>query len=137
MYKRILVAVDQSQTSILAFNEAIKIAKSQGARLMIMNVLDEYIPDNRWISDEIKKYQNKARDASKKMLKKMITQANSKGISTETRLIEIKNIKERVSKKILAAAKKDSADLIVIGTHGRRGLRRFFIGSVAEEVIRS
>ncbi len=53
----------------------------------------------------------------------------------ESLLVEMKSPQDRVSEKIIEAAKAWPADLLVIGTHGRRGVHHLFLGSVAEEVI--
>mgnify|MGYP002392576450 CR=1 FL=1 len=58
------------------------------------------------------------------------------GVAVETSLITIEDLDERIPEAIADDAEAWSADLIVIGTHGRRGLSRLFLGSIAEGVIR-
>lgn len=136
MFKRILVAVDGSSTAERALQEAIKLAGGLQAQLRIVHVVDSVnlnlsveIPDPTGIWDAMRK-------AGEEILRKAGTVANEAGISAETRLIEIDALGQRIPEVIAADADAWSADLIVIGTHGRRGLSHLLLGSVAEGVVR-
>lgn len=136
MFKRILVAVDGSSTADRALQEAIKLAgKCQGS-LRIVHVVDivnvnlgAEFPDSPEISAAITK-------SGQDILRKAEAVAGEAGIAVETRLIEIDTLGRRIPEMIAADADAWPADLIVIGTHGRRGLSRLLLGSVAEGVVR-
>lgn len=139
MFKRILVAVDGSHTAELALQEAIKLAKELRAKLRIVHVVDvvninlavEFPnPSNpSGISDAMTR-------SGQEILRKAEAAAHAAGVQVVTRLIEIDTLGQRIPEVIAADAKVWPADLIVIGTHGRRGLSRLFMGSVAEGVAR-
>lgn len=136
MFKRILVAVDGSGTAELALQEAIKLAKELQARLRIVHVVDfvninlgEEFPNPSEISDAMIK-------SGQEILRKAETVARGAGILVETRLLEIDTLGHRIPEMIAADAEAWPADLIVICTHGRRGLSHLFLGSVAEGVVR-
>jgi len=136
MFKRILVAVDGSDTANLALHEAIKLAGELHAQLRIVHAVDtvninlgaEYY-DSSSISDALTK-------GGREILRKAELVAREAGISVETRLIEIDTLGHRIPEVIAADAESWPADLIVICTHGRRGLSHLFLGSVAEGVVR-
>lgn len=135
-YKRILVAVDGSKTSALAFQEAITQAKAFKATLCIVHVIEK-LPTHVAYAIDVAKYQDIALKAAQKTLEKYSKLAAKNKIPAKTRLIEIINYKDSISKKILQAVKKSKADLLVMGTHGRTGFSRFMLGSVAEETLKS
>ena len=136
MFKRILVAVDGSTTSDQALQEAIKLAKEINAQLRIVHVvdtmsvsLDTEFPDPLLFSQTmIANGQSILRNAA--------AQAKQAGIPAETHLIEIQTMGHRIPEAIAADAESWSADLIVICTHGRKGLSHLLLGSVAEGLMR-
>ena len=136
MFKRILVAVDGSHTAELALQEAIKLAAEVRAQLRIVHVVDivnlnlsTEFPNPTEIWDAMTK-------AGKEILRKAAAAANEAGIAVESGLIEIDTLGQRIPEVIAADADAWSAELVVIGTHGRRGLSRLLMGSVAEGVVR-
>lgn len=136
MFKRILVAVDGSHTAELALHQAIKLAKELQAQLRIVHAVDivninlgTEFPDPSEISDAIT-------NSGQEILRKAEAVARTAGIQVETRLIEIDTLGQRIPEMIAADAEAWPADLIVICTHGRRGLSHLFLGSVAEGVVR-
>lgn len=136
MFKRILVAVDGSHTAELALQEAIKLAREQRAQLRIVHAVDMVdtnlgteFPDTSGILDAMA-------GGGREILRKAETVARAAGIPVETRLIEIDTLGHRIPEMIAADAEAWPADLIVICTHGRRGLSHLFLGSVAEGVVR-
>ena len=136
MYKRILVAVDGSDTAELALQEAIKLAKEHQALLRIVHVVDSVninpgveFPNLYDIADALVK-------CGQDILSKAGAAACEAGIAVETRLIEIDTLGARLPEMIAADAEAWAADLIVICTHGRRGLSHLFLGSVAEGLVR-
>jgi len=135
VFKRILVAVDGSHTADQALEQAIKLVKELQSQLRIVHVVDvvnimgaEFI-DSTEFSGAITKN-------GQEILNKAEAVARQAEIPVETRLIVIDSLGYRIPEMIAADAETWSADLIVIGTHGRRGLSRLFLGSVAEGVIR-
>lgn len=136
MYQKIIVAIDDSETSRCALQEAAQLAKAHGAQLCIVHVADETLlgMHNRTFSTTIDLDQ--AREAIREAGRKLLADVKTKleGIDAETLLTEADN--QRVSEVIVDAAKQWGADLIVLGTHGRRGLQRLILGSVAEQLVR-
>jgi len=137
MYKRILIAVDGSDTSKLALNEALALAKAQQSQLRIVHVVDAatlFVSDNFYV--DVAKLEAALVEAGKKILAESLAAAEKAGIHAETRLAENENLNARVADMIVQDAKAWPAELIVVGTHGRRGLSHLFMGSVAEGVLR-
>lgn len=136
MFKRILVAVDGSDTAEQALLEAINLAKEHQAQLRIVHAVDivnlnvsTEFPQSSEISDAMTRN-------GREILRKAEAVARSAGIPVETRLIEIDTLGHRIPEMIAADAEAWPADLIVICTHGRRGVSHLFLGSVAEGVVR-
>ena len=136
MYKRVLVAVDGSSTSTLALREAIKLAKEQQSIVRLVHVVDlstTYMDvETPWPRDEI---QRAYREEGRKILKKAETAARRAGIQFDSKLLEV-DYGGRITEAISDQAERWPADLIVIGTHGRRGVSHLLLGSVAEGVVR-
>ena len=134
MYNRILVPTDGSHTATLGLREAIKLAEAQGSQIRIIHVLDELLTVSSEIygvlSDRIIEQLRKSGSA---FLATAQTLARNAGISVETQLVE--TLGGPAGEYIVRAAKDWPADLIVCGTHGRRGLRRIVLGSDAEYIV--
>jgi nucleotide-binding universal stress UspA family protein len=137
MFNRILVAVDASETSDLALQAAIRLASEQHASLRIVHVIDttninnmgtEYLDLSSMLEGLVKNGES--------ILGKAETTATAAGVAVETNLIQIETMNQHVSEAIANEAEAWPADLIVIGTHGRRGLTRLLLGSVAEGTAR-
>lgn len=136
MYQRILVPVDGSSTSDSALREAIKLANDRKAELRIVHALEDFAP--MWDVEvlNINDIREGLRQAGRRVLTKAEAVARDAGIKAETKLIETSPPGARVASMIAAEAKAWPADLIVIGTHGRRGVDHLLMGSVAEGVVR-
>lgn len=136
MYGKILVPVDGSETSTLGLNEAIKIAKSQGSQIRLVHIVNEFILDYTYSPGL---YANNLIESLRKGGRTILDIAETivqrHGITPECVLLE--SIGGPAADLILAQAKEWPADLIVMGTHGRRGLARVAMGSDAEEVVRA
>ena len=139
MYSRILVAVDGSDTAKLALDHALQLAREQRARLRIVHALESvhflvslaggYPFDASALLDSM-------REDGKQVLDHAQAQASSAGVEAESALIEGEAPMDRTATIILQDALRWNADLIVIGTHGRRGFDRVVLGSVAEALVR-
>ncbi len=136
MYSKIVVPVDGSEPSALGLNEAIKIAKNQGSQLRLVHIVNEFILDYTYCPGNYgENLIESLRAGGRAILKHAETTARQQGITPECVLLE--SIGGAAADLILAQAKAWSADLIVMGTHGRRGLARVAMGSDAEEVVRA
>jgi len=138
MYQKILVPIDGSPTSNLGLNEAIKLAKDQSAKLRLIHVVDEY---HAMSNVDVMAYSNtdylleSMRQGGKMIVEKAEALAKRNGVTPESVIIE--SFGGGAADSIVAQAKKWGADLIVLGTHGRRGVRRIVLGSDAELVVRT
>lgn len=137
MYKRILVSVDGSATSGKGLDEAAKLAKVCGASLRLIHIVDPipfttgYEAMGRNTGREIADIEA----AAQKLLDEGKQQAMANGASdVDTALVERSTA--RISERIVEHAKSWGAELIVIGTHGRRGVGRILLGSDAEQTVR-
>ena len=136
MYKSILVAIDDSDTSRCALAEALHIAKCSNAKLYIAHVADETLMGmhGRTFSTSLNIDNAMAAiaEAGRQLLADALT--GSEGVNVETILLEARN--RRVSEILVDKAKTLGVDLIVIGRHGKRGLATLILGSVAEQVAK-
>ncbi|MGO9995300.1 MAG: universal stress protein [Steroidobacteraceae bacterium] len=135
MYGKILVPIDGSDTSFCGLHEAIKIAKSQGSQIRLLHIVNEFMFDYLY-SPGI--YPSNVLEALRESGKKVVHDAEAmlrqQGLEPQSVMLEA--IGGPASDLILEQAKQWPADLIVMGTHGRRGLVRVAMGSDAEEVVR-
>lgn len=137
MYKRIFVPVDGSATSRRGLRAAADLARAQRAKLTILTVVDT-MPMLATFEGGMAFDQamiDALRDGARKVLAQAAAEAKKRGVTAKKVLAE--NTAGRVADVIVRQAKKARADLIVIGTHGRRGLTRMVMGSDAELVVRS
>jgi nucleotide-binding universal stress UspA family protein len=84
----------------------------------------------------LSKYEASVRKSGNQMLKHAVAIADKAGVKSERRLLEVQQLRDRIADQIARETKNWRAELIVIGTHGRRGVSRLLLGSVAESVIR-
>lgn len=137
MFNRILVALDGSQTSGLALHEAIKLAKELKSQIRVVHVVDEVTlnwPENS--GSDFLAVTESFRKAGQELLDKAKEELQKAGLTAEIKLREIETLGHRVAEEIAHEAASWPADLIVIGSHGRRGVSRLLLGSVAEGVSR-
>jgi nucleotide-binding universal stress UspA family protein len=136
MFKRILIPVDGSQTATQALVAALQLARDGGARVRLVTVvedisaLDSYGAYGTYSGDLVKAL----RERSEHVLADALAVALSAGVEADTLLYDKSG--ERLGEVIADAAGLWHADLIVVGTHGRRGMGRMFLGSGAEQIIR-
>lgn len=137
MYKRILVSVDGSSTSGKGLDEAVKLAKVCNASLRLIHIVDPipfttgYEAMGRNTGREIAEIEA----AAQRLLEEGRQRALASGATdVDTALVERSTA--RISERIVEHAKSWGAELIVIGTHGRRGVGRMLLGSDAEQTVR-
>lgn len=134
MYKRILVPLDGSDTSERGLREAIGIAHRQRTHLILLHVIDNF-PTLREIAsnESIEQLQARRRSAAEELLSHAERLAHKSQVQTQT---SVCIAADTLSDTIVDTATKTGCELIVIGTHGRSGIRRGLLGSVAEGVSR-
>ncbi len=136
MYKKILVPIDGSATSEAGLLEACKLAKAQpGSQIRLVHVVDEIMtvmPES--YGDAFEAISDSLCRAGTSLLTKCESLAREHGVTVETELMEAMGTP--AGETVIKAAREWSADLIVCGTHGRRGLRRIVMGSDAEHILR-
>lgn len=136
MYQRILVATDGSTLSKKAVSNAIALAATCGAELVAMKVVPRYpqayfegsIPLS---AQEVSRIEAEWTASAQDILAAVEKSANAKGVKTKT--VTVKS--DLVSDAIIAAAKKHKADLIVMASHGRKGIKRLLLGSETQQVL--
>lgn len=132
--RRIIHPTDFSRASSAAFDKAVELAKTNGAQLTLVHVLappppmlagDGYITPA--VYDEMDKSQ---RAYAAKEMGRLVTKAKKAGVKTTS------VVRDGITaEQIVRAARSPKADMIVIGTHGRTGLAKLFLGSVAGRVV--
>jgi nucleotide-binding universal stress UspA family protein len=134
MYQRIMVAVDGSDTAERGLREAIGLALEQKAELAIVHVIDIVVVDS---GDGFgQTYIENMRELARDTLERARKAAQAAGIEPQVQSPEIVTTAYRVADAIAKAAQEWKADLLVVGTHGRRGVNRLLLGSVAERIVR-
>ena len=137
MYTRILVAVDGSPHSDHALKHAVGLAKGLAARLRIIHVVDiGLLPYGPEISIDIDALLDARHAFAEKILAAARDSVQAPDLEIETRMLDTSEPAQHVATAIVEAAADWPADLIVLGTHGRRGMERWLLGSVAEGVAR-
>lgn len=136
MYSKILVPVDGSETSTAGLNEAVQLAKIHGSQLCLMHIVNEFVLNYTYapgqfsenLFESLRKGGKEVLDAAEKIVL-------AQGIRPTRVMVE--SIGGVAADLILEQAKEWHADLIVMGTHGRRGILRLAMGSDAEQVVRA
>ncbi len=136
MYCRILVPIDGSATSNLALKEAIKLATDQHSSLRLVHVVDLTLAYSDAAAPYALQYQKALEAEGQKLVADCSAIVRDAGIKFDTASLVIDVIGQHIYDAIEEEAKRWGADLIVIGTHGRRGVRRLFLGSVVEGLAR-
>jgi nucleotide-binding universal stress UspA family protein len=137
MYRKIFVPIDGSAASNLGLKQAIKLAKSQRAKLRLFHLVDEYVAVSSadGVILDTGDLVETLRKTGRHVIAKAEAQALRSGLKAESLMLE--SFGGRAADFIVQQAKKWGADLIVLGTHGRRGVKRLVLGSDAEQVIRT
>jgi nucleotide-binding universal stress UspA family protein len=136
LYKKILVPVDGSESSLRGLQHAILLANDLSASLRLIYVVHDYlVADGRHGLAKWSGLLNELREQGRSILDQAAGIARSQGIETVTECVETPM--GSVGAAITQHATEWPADLIVIGTHGRRGIRRLVMGSDAEYIVRT
>jgi nucleotide-binding universal stress UspA family protein len=131
--RRILHATDFSPASRRAFAAALDLARRNRAELLLAHAVavPEPLLEDAYLSAEsYRKILERGRQAARRRLSALCRRAQQRGVKATALLLDGLAFQE-----IPRAAQRRRADLVVIGTHGRTGLRRFLLGSVARRVI--
>ena len=135
-YRKILVAVDGGAAANRGLREAMRLARSAGAQLLILHVVNEFhalaTPAAGAAAVDVSP---RLREAGRKLLADAAARAARHGVRAKTLSREV--FAGGVAEAIVREARRQGADLIVLGTHGRRGLKRLVLGSDAELVVRT
>lgn len=134
MYRRILMPVDGSACSDAALAHGLQLAKEQGAEVKILHVLDSQALYLLYEGLYVEEIAERWRREGEAFLAGAADRARAAGVSVSTELVDETT---RIPDAIVAQAKAWSADLIVMGTHGRHGFDHLLLGSAAEGVVRT
>ena len=132
-FRRILHASDFSPASRPAFRKALQLARASRSALLIAHVLPvlPLMPDAYVVASTYEELMRSQRTVAKKHLDRLVALARKAGVRASGILLDFGVPAERIVR--LARAKR--ADVIVMGTHGRTGLTRALLGSVASRVL--
>jgi len=131
--RRVLHPTDFSRASAAAFKRAIDMAKANKAELLLVHVMNPVMPimGNGYVSPNVyEDMEAAARAGSQKQLGRLILKAKRAGARVKGLLLE-----GVAHERIAQAARSRKADLVVIGTHGRTGFAKLFLGNVASRVV--
>ncbi|MDQ6668156.1 MAG: universal stress protein [Thermoproteota archaeon] len=133
--KKILAPIDRSgyKEQILAF--ATSLGKAWGAEITAIHVIDpgRGVPGGRVKEKEQQRQEEAKREAEDLLVQSVDPLAQKAGVNIKTEVVEES---DSVAKSIIGYAKKNNMDVIVIGTKGMTAVEDFFLGSVANNVIR-
>lgn len=131
-FQKILVPVDGSSTSTKALDYALQLARDNHSQVRAMHAIDElgYLSGYEYSGELVAS----ARKNASALLQKAVVAAQAQGVALDTRLIDQPG--QRLGQTVADEAADWGADLVVVGTHGRRGVGRVLLGSGAEQIVR-
>lgn len=136
MYTRLLVPLDGSATARLALEHAATLARLSGATIVLLHIIDGMDHSNGFERPQV--YLDEVRPrflaAGRALLDEAASQLRKENIPVETVLLETRG--EPVAGLIAQQATATGSGLVIMGTHGRRGMNRLLLGSDAEQVAR-
>ena len=136
MYRRIMIATDGSSLSKKAVASAVDLAAAVGAKLFAVYVVPRYAMSYfegglSLTPDEVGRVEKQWADKGQAVVDAVTRAAAAKGVEAQGVLSR----SDLVAEAVLAAAKKHKCDLIVMASHGRRGLKRLLLGSETQQVL--
>ena len=133
MYANILLSTDGSDVARKGVEHGIALAKALNAKVTVITVTELLPVNSEWIPsrEEIDRFDAACKERAGNVLDEARAMAEQIGISAE--LLHVSN--EHPATAIIETAKSRSCDLIVMASHGRRGLRKLFLGSQTSEVL--
>ena len=132
-YQHFLVPVDGSPTSLVAVEHAINFAKTLNSKITLVQVLtlDPYIAAEYLSSTQTNDLIERARKSILDNLATAEQKFTEAGITVDVQLLE----GQVIQNELLKAAKSLNVDLIIMGSHGRTGLKKLFLGSVTQNIL--
>ena len=138
MYQRIMVAIDDGFAAGSVLSSAIALARQCGARLAVCHALDETILARRQaeilLPGSIGEVEQNLDAGAREFLERAANEARAAGLEVDVRVVASQDA--HVAEMLAGAAAEWQADLLVVGTSSRRGVDRFFVGSLAEQLVR-
>ncbi len=136
MYQRILIATDGSTLSRKAVNSGIELAELTGAQVVAFNVIPHY-PVSYFEGGmsvpvtDVAKVEKQWAESAQAIVEGVKASAAARGVKAKA----VTTRSDLIAESIVAAAKKHKCDLIVMASHGRRGLKRLLLGSETTHVL--
>lgn len=131
-FRRIVVPVDGSDASNRALVAALQLARDVGGRILLVHDVSDLLYLSPYTDTQ--PLMQAAHERGEQVLNAALAICESAGVRAETRLVE--GTGGRLGEVVSDAAAAWNADLIVLGSHGRRGLQRLLLGSGAEQILR-
>ncbi len=136
MYKRILIATDGSPLSQKAVESGLSLAGLTGASVVALKVVPRYprsyfeggLPVD---AADIKRIEKQWADAAQELVDKVKVQGTDEGVTVKTVVAK----SDLIAEAVISAAKKHKCDLIVMASHGRKGIKRLLLGSETQHVL--
>ena len=136
MYKRILIATDGSKLSEKAVESGLSLAALTGAAVVALKVVPRYprsyfeggMPVD---ASDVRRIEKQWGDAAQQMVDAVKTQGEAQGLNVKAVIAK----SDLVAEAVIAAAKKHKCDLIVMASHGRKGIKRLLLGSETQQVL--
>ena len=133
-FGRILYATDYSKASARALDEAVALAKENDAELLVLHVIEPVTPyvtgDDYGSAELYTRLEETAKKDAQTAMQKLMVRLQKARINAKSLLVT-----GTAHEQIIKTARSRKADLIVIGTHGRTGLSKLFMGSIAGKVV--
>lgn len=132
-YQKILVAIDDSEISANVIQQAAQLAKALNSQITLVQVmtLDPYLADAYLRMGQSNELVERVRSYVQENLTKAQKQFEELGQTVATQVVEGFSVHE----EIIKAAQNLEVDLIIMGSHGRTGFKKFILGSVAQKVL--
>jgi universal stress protein A len=132
VFHRIVVATDFTSASEPALREAIEMAKGNGTELLIAHAYSppDFVQAQSVAAGVYEEWDRNLRTEVQEKLQPLVEKAQKSGVKARGLVLS-----GAPFEAIAEAARKNKADLVIMGTHGRKGVSRFFVGSVASRVI--